>query len=64
MSTELRDGQHILELGCGGGFLTLWMAVHFANSQREYIQQQARATQQNGFPLNPKQVRPEPYLEK
>ena len=74
MSTELRDGQLIFELGCGWGFLTLWMAAHFANRritavanancQREYIQQQARATQQNGFPLNPKQVRPEPYLEK
>lgn len=64
MSTELCDGQLIFELGCGWGSLTLWMAAHFANRQRDYIQQQARATQQNGFPLNPKQVRPEPYLEK
>jgi len=48
---ELADGQHILELGCGWGSLTLWMAEHFpashitavsnSNSQREYIQQQA-----------------------
>ena len=48
---ELIDGQQILELGCGWGSLTLWMAEHFpdsritavsnSNSQREYIQQQA-----------------------
>ena len=49
---ELHDGQQILELGCGWGSLTLWMAEHFpashitavsnSNSQREYIQQQAK----------------------
>jgi cyclopropane-fatty-acyl-phospholipid synthase len=49
---DLQDGQHILELGCGWGSLTLWMAEHFphsnitavsnSNSQREYIQQQAK----------------------
>lgn len=49
---ELKDGQQILELGCGWGSLTLWMAEHFpgshitavsnSNSQREYIQQQAK----------------------
>ena len=49
---ELLDGQQILELGCGWGSLTLWMAEHFpasritavsnSNSQREYIQQQAK----------------------
>ncbi|HEY5366896.1 MAG TPA: class I SAM-dependent methyltransferase [Casimicrobiaceae bacterium] len=43
----LRDGMHILELGCGWGSLTLWMAAHYpasritavsnSNSQREYI---------------------------
>ena len=53
---ELLDGQLILELGCGWGSLTLWMAEHFpasritavsnSNSQREYIQQQAK---QRGF---------------
>lgn len=53
---ELVDGQQILELGCGWGSLTLWMAEHFpaswitavsnSNSQREYIQQQAK---QRGF---------------
>mgnify|MGYP000022219939 CR=1 FL=1 len=26
---ELRDGQRILELGCGWGSLTLWMAEKF-----------------------------------
>ena len=49
---ELADGQQILELGCGWGSLTLWMAAHFpasritavsnSNSQREYIRQQAK----------------------
>lgn len=44
---ELANGQHILELGCGWGSLTLWMAEHYpqsnitavsnSNSQREYI---------------------------
>jgi cyclopropane-fatty-acyl-phospholipid synthase len=45
---ELADGQHILELGCGWGSLTLWMAAKYpgaritavSNSrpQREYIE--------------------------
>ncbi len=49
----LRDGQTILELGCGWGSLTLWMATRFPNSritavsnstsQRAYIEAQARA---------------------
>jgi cyclopropane-fatty-acyl-phospholipid synthase len=49
---ELKNDQQILELGCGWGSLTLWMAEHFpgshitavsnSNSQREYIQQQAK----------------------
>ncbi len=44
---DLKDGQHILELGCGWGSLSLWMASHYpssqitgvsnSNSQREYI---------------------------
>jgi cyclopropane-fatty-acyl-phospholipid synthase len=47
----LADGQDVLELGCGWGSLSLWMAQHYPNSritavsnsrsQREYIQQQA-----------------------
>jgi cyclopropane-fatty-acyl-phospholipid synthase len=44
---ELADGQQILELGCGWGSLSLWMAEHYpkanitavsnSHSQREYI---------------------------
>lgn len=30
---QLADGQKILELGCGWGSLTLWMAQHFPNAQ-------------------------------
>jgi len=30
---ELADGQRILELGCGWGSLTLWMAEHYPNAQ-------------------------------
>lgn len=47
----LEDGQDILELGCGWGSLTLWMAKHYPNahitavsnsaSQRAYIEAQA-----------------------
>lgn len=49
---ELRDGQDVLELGCGWGSLTLWMAAHFPGSritavsnsvsQREYIESEAK----------------------
>lgn len=49
---DLQDGQHILELGCGWGSLSLWMAKNFpkakitsvsnSNSQREYIMGQAK----------------------
>jgi len=49
---ELENGQQILELGCGWGSLTLWMATHYPNSQitgvsnsqsqRFYILQEAR----------------------
>lgn len=48
---QLTDGQKILELGCGWGSLTLWMAAEYPNSditgvsnsssQREYILAQA-----------------------
>ena len=44
---RLADGQHILELGCGWGSLSLWMAEHYPNArivavsnsrlQREFI---------------------------
>lgn len=30
---ELVDGQQVLELGCGWGSLSLWMAEHYPNSQ-------------------------------
>ncbi len=30
---NLQDGQHILELGCGWGSLTLWMAEQYPNSR-------------------------------
>ncbi|MFT3881836.1 MAG: cyclopropane-fatty-acyl-phospholipid synthase family protein [Gemmatales bacterium] len=50
---ELQDGQRILELGCGWGSLSLWMAEHYPNanitvvshsaSQKEYITALAEA---------------------
>jgi cyclopropane-fatty-acyl-phospholipid synthase len=30
---DLKDGHRILELGCGWGSLTLWMAAHYPNSR-------------------------------
>ncbi len=49
---QLADGQAILELGCGWGSLSLWMAEHFPNAditavsnsgtQRAFIEEQAR----------------------
>jgi cyclopropane-fatty-acyl-phospholipid synthase len=49
---DLRDGQRVLELGCGWGSLSLWMAAAFPKSeivavsnsrtQRRHIQKQAR----------------------
>jgi cyclopropane-fatty-acyl-phospholipid synthase len=49
---QLADGQEILELGCGWGSLTLWMAEHYPSSritgvsnsasQREFILNRAR----------------------
>ncbi|WP_219214433.1 SAM-dependent methyltransferase [Variovorax boronicumulans] len=48
----LVDGQVVLELGCGWGSLTLWMAEHYprsritalsnSHSQREYIEAEAK----------------------
>lgn len=50
---ELADGQNILELGCGWGSLTLWMAEHFpaaritavsnSRDQRAFILDRAQA---------------------
>ncbi|HET7845300.1 MAG TPA: class I SAM-dependent methyltransferase, partial [Xanthomonadales bacterium] len=49
---DLRDGQKILELGCGWGSLTLWMAERYPNAritavsnskpQREHIEARCR----------------------
>ncbi len=49
---QLADGQRILELGCGWGSLTLWMAQHYpqaqitaisnSNTQREHIEGQLK----------------------
>jgi len=49
---DLKDGQRILELGCGWGSLTLWMARHYpganitavsnSSSQREFILNRAK----------------------
>lgn len=49
---EIRDGQRILELGCGWGSLTLWLAEHYPNcritavsnsaSQKAFIDGEAR----------------------
>lgn len=49
---DLADGQTILELGCGWGALSLWMAEHYPNtritavsnshSQRRFIESEAR----------------------
>ncbi len=49
---QLEEGQSVLELGCGWGSLSLWMAEHYPNSQitsvsnshsqREYIEGQAK----------------------
>lgn len=48
---DLRDGQRVLELGCGWGSLSLWMAEHYPSSrivavsnsqgQREFIRERA-----------------------
>ena len=50
---DLQDGQDVLELGCGWGSLTLWMAQHFPGSritavsnstlQRSYIEERCTA---------------------
>jgi len=50
---DLKPGQDILELGCGWGSLSLWMAQHYptcritsvsnSRSQREYIEAEAKA---------------------
>ena len=49
----IKDGMEVLELGCGWGSLTLWIAKHYPNakitavsnssSQKQYINEQAKA---------------------
>lgn len=51
LNAGIEDGMHVLDLGCGWGSLSLWIAAHFpgctvvsvsnSNSQREYITRQA-----------------------
>lgn len=58
---QLADGQTILELGCGWGSLSLWMAEHYphstitgvsnSHSQREYIMAQANARGLNNLTI-------------
>lgn len=53
LHADLRDGQRVLELGCGWGSLTLWMAERYpasaitavsnSASQRAHIEAQAKA---------------------
>ena len=46
---ELNDGQNILELGCGWGSLTLWMAQHYPSSQITAV---SNSHSQKAFILN------------
>lgn len=56
---EIEDGMKILELGCGWGSLTLYLACNYpnakiitisnSNSQREYIESQAQKLQLNNI---------------
>ena len=49
---QVRDGMRILDLGCGWGSLSLWLAEHYpaaqitgvsnSNGQREWIEAEAR----------------------
>jgi cyclopropane-fatty-acyl-phospholipid synthase len=43
---ELVDGQRVLELGCGWGSLTLWMAAQYPNSQITAV---SNSASQRGF---------------
>ena len=43
---ELRDGQDILELGCGWGSLTLWMAKRYPNARITAVSNSAGQRQQ------------------
>jgi len=53
LHADIHDGMQVLDLGCGWGSLSLWLAAHYpacnivsvsnSNSQREYITAQAKA---------------------
>jgi len=53
LHADIADGMQVLDLGCGWGSLSLWIAAHYpacrvvsvsnSNSQREYITAQAKA---------------------
>ena len=45
LRADLTDGQDILELGCGWGSLTLWMAAHFPNSRMTAVSNSASQRQ-------------------
>ena len=56
---EIEDGMRILELGCGWGSLTLWIAEHFPNcqvtavsnsvSQRKFIESRAESSRSSNI---------------
>lgn len=56
---DIHDGMQILELGCGWGSLTMWMAEHYPNSkitavsnslsQGDFIQQEAQKRELNNI---------------
>lgn len=53
LRAELEDGMDILELGCGWGSLSLWMAQHFPNSRIVAVSNsktQKRFIDARGFP--------------
>jgi len=45
-NADLQDGQNVLELGCGWGSLSLWMAKHYPNSK---ITSVSNSTSQKAF---------------
>lgn len=57
----LRDGMRVLELGCGWGAVTLWMAEHYPNSsfvavsnstsQKRFIDEQAQSRRLNNIEI-------------
>ena len=64
---QLADGQHVLELGCGWGSLTLWMAERYprsrivavsnSQSQREFVMEQAARRSLNNLTVITRDVK-------